>query len=51
MTEEQHVRAVELKDELEEEMKRLVDRRLASQHPAIEDLVRTLLTEQMRFWK
>jgi len=51
LTEEQHERAADIKDELEAALKKLVNKRLVSEHPNVEDLVRTLLTEQMRFWK
>ena len=51
MTSEQHELAVNLMDTISQELEDTVDIRLQGADPVGEDLVRTLLTEQMRFWK
>lgn len=51
MTEEQHELAVDLTNAISQELQDTVDIRLQGADPVVEDLVRTLLTEQMRFWK
>jgi hypothetical protein len=51
MTGEQHELAVNIVDAISQELEDLVDLRLQGADPEVEELVRTLLTEQMRFWK
>ena len=53
MTENDHILAVAIKDVLERELKNLVDLSLknADINLETENLVRTMLSEQMRFWK
>lgn len=51
MTDEQHESATRLKDLISKELQDVVNNRLRGTSPAVEEFVRTLLTEQIRFWK
>lgn len=53
MTEEEHELVIDIVNRLDDELRELVHKEFAvrPQKPEVEEEVRMLLTEQMRFWR
>lgn len=50
MTEEEHIAANEFVDNLIDQLRKIVDKRLKGIKPELAEYIRTKLQEDMRFW-